>query len=226
MLEKNSQNNILFLISSKWMNGMSMYSTLKPYDRISIKAYSSSEKISKGDVVAFSPPYAAGVIVHRVVSIDAAGRIGTRGDNNATNDPWVLERAHILGKITHVYRGGDVRIVHGGTLGQCRAFFARFLKFIGVRARFLMMFLRNQLVPRWLVGVVSRRFIRVRHFVSNGADFELHILFGNKVIGRYVSRDTKWYVHESYKGWVDIGKYSRLMPSPVFMQDAHCGLEK
>lgn len=40
-----------------------------------------------------------GVVTHRLVSIDAAGTVTTKGDANTTTDPWTLKRSAIIGGV-------------------------------------------------------------------------------------------------------------------------------
>lgn len=40
-----------------------------------------------------------GIVTHRLVSIDAAGTVTTKGDANTTADPWTLKRSAIIGGV-------------------------------------------------------------------------------------------------------------------------------
>jgi len=50
-----------------------------------------------GQVITFR--VADQVITHRLTSIDSAGRIMTKGDGNATEDPWLLTSKDIVGGV-------------------------------------------------------------------------------------------------------------------------------
>ena len=196
--------------------GMSMYYTLRPHDRLLIKPYSAREKACKGDVVAFHSPWGEGVVVHRIVRVDAQERIWTKGDNNYTHDPLAFVRGNIIGRVTHVYRGRSKLCIYGGLRGQGQAFLIRFSKYLWDRGHSFLKFLRCQTAIQWLVRAGFTRLLRVRQFTINAADFELHVLLGKKVIGRYVSRQAKWHIQGPYRAFVDTQRLSAGFPVSSF----------
>jgi signal peptidase I len=82
--------------------------------------------VSRGDVVVFRAPSGGDLVVHRVVETGARG-IATRGDRCATPDPWLLEPACILGRVTAVERLGGRRPILGGGPGRLQASASRIL---------------------------------------------------------------------------------------------------
>lgn len=184
--------------------GESMYGTIKPYDRLLVKPYSSCENVREGDVIAFLPPGETKIMVHRIVRIDIEGRIWARGDNNYTNDPWPLVRDNIIGRITYAYRGKNKLRIYGNLAGRWQGFFTRLLKYIFRYTRSLLILLHCLTAIRRLVSTFISFFIRVRPFTISASDFELHILLGKEVIGRYIARNSKWYIHRQYLTLIDI----------------------
>ena len=52
-----------------------------------------------GDIVSFSPPGSPSTYTHRIAAIAADGTITTKGDANATTDPWQLAPAAIKDRV-------------------------------------------------------------------------------------------------------------------------------
>ena len=102
--------------------GGSMLGTFRPGDRLPVEA-ASLDEVRPGDVVALRvacPSGDAAELVHRVVCLQQGGVV-TRGDNNRSNDLDLVTAETLLGRVTRVERGGRVRPVRGGRLGQARA---------------------------------------------------------------------------------------------------------
>lgn len=54
--------------------------------------------LAPGDVITFRyAPTSSDVVTHRIVSIDQDGTITTKGDGNATVDPWTVQRDQVQG---------------------------------------------------------------------------------------------------------------------------------
>ena len=61
------------------------------------------DEVRIGDIVSFYSPVEPGIVVtHRVVSIDGAGQVTTRGDGNAEEDP-VLDPTLLVGRVEHQF---------------------------------------------------------------------------------------------------------------------------
>ena len=68
------------------------------------------DRLRIGDVISFHPPTAPGqTYTHRITAITADGHLHTRGDLNATTDPWTLSRSNVSGVVAHrTWYGGWV----------------------------------------------------------------------------------------------------------------------
>ncbi|MGT2425616.1 S26 family signal peptidase [Amnibacterium kyonggiense] len=71
--------------------------TAAPVGALVVTAPISAEP-RRGDVIAFIAPGVRRVYTHRVVAVDAAGGIRTKGDVNAVADPWTIQRSAVLGR--------------------------------------------------------------------------------------------------------------------------------
>jgi signal peptidase I len=100
-------------------HGGSMLGTLRPGDQVVIEPVPLTA-IRPGDIVAFRQTIADDgklPIVHRVVAIRPMGLL-TQGDNNAQVDEELVAADRLLGRVTHIERGGRRRLVCGGRAGQ------------------------------------------------------------------------------------------------------------
>jgi SynChlorMet cassette protein ScmC len=104
--------------------GTSMSPTLLEPELLQVEPYG-KRRVLPGDVVCFKSPEEDQTVVHRVVDIErrktADGRpqkdIRTRGDNNTADDPWVLQPADIIGRVTAAQCGTRCRAIPGGWQG-------------------------------------------------------------------------------------------------------------
>ncbi|MBI2127000.1 MAG: signal peptidase I [Thaumarchaeota archaeon] len=81
----------------------SMIPALKVGDVIVIKGGGEVKSLQAGDIIVFKNPLnPERVIVHRVfriVNTDDGGGVITKGDNNPTQDNWLVRPTHFLGKV-------------------------------------------------------------------------------------------------------------------------------
>ena len=81
----------------------SMLPTLKVGDIIVIRGGGKVDNLQVGDVIVFKQPQNGDrVIVHRVFRIDQIGGetgIVTKGDNNPSQDSWIVSQQHFLGRV-------------------------------------------------------------------------------------------------------------------------------
>lgn len=64
-----------------------------------------STSLHAGDVITFRPdPAAATTYTHRITAVTSRG-ITTRGDGNGADDPWVLDRGAVVGRVVAVLPG-------------------------------------------------------------------------------------------------------------------------
>ncbi len=102
--------------------GGSMLGTFRPGDYLTVEPVPLAA-IRLGDVVVCRGREEAGEpdeIVHRVVDVLPDGLV-TRGDNSPYVDSVPVTQDTLLGRVTHVQRGGQVRPVWGGRRGLLRA---------------------------------------------------------------------------------------------------------
>jgi signal peptidase I len=103
-------------------HGSSMLGTFRPGDRLTVAPVSFAD-LRPGDVAVFrgaNPQNDSDTIVHRVMALGPAGLV-TRGDNAPIADRHLLVPANLVGRVTHVERGGGTRPVSGARLGLLRA---------------------------------------------------------------------------------------------------------
>ena len=103
----------------------SMFPVLKPNDLIVVKP-SSIDEIQEGDIIAFDSHLGElGIIAHRAIEVyDDHGTIGidTRGDNEDTEDPWIVHDEDLIGKVVQIIPGmgillgGPIRFVLVGII--------------------------------------------------------------------------------------------------------------
>jgi hypothetical protein len=82
-----------------------------------VQANDQQTTVRAGDVVVFCSAAKHRSVVHRVMSVSAAG-IRTRGDNNNGMDPDLLQPADISGKVTAVRRGRRITPIWNGAAGR------------------------------------------------------------------------------------------------------------
>lgn len=82
----------------------SMFPSIKKGDKIVIKIIKFSE-VRVGDIIALHLADKRNIIVHRVIKIaqNSQGRgkkyIITKGDNNNSEDSWIVEKKNFLGRV-------------------------------------------------------------------------------------------------------------------------------
>jgi hypothetical protein len=113
-----------------------MAGTFRPGDYLTIMP-ASLERVRAGDVIVFEGVDAEGkpnVIVHRVVSVLPEG-LATQGDKYSRADGELVTGANLLGRVTHLERGGRRRRVRGGRWGHLHVRGIRARRWAGWRSR-------------------------------------------------------------------------------------------
>ena len=108
--------------SVRFYRGRSMGGTFRPGDCLIVAPVSLAD-VRPGDVVVYRGPNHQGdaeEFVHRVVAT-APGGLVAHGDNNPCPDIPLVTADNLLGRVTHVTRGGKTQPVHGGRLGLLHA---------------------------------------------------------------------------------------------------------
>lgn len=113
-----------------------MNPTLREHALLEVLPYA-DRPIKVGDVIHFIPPGKDNPVVHRVVQIPLQG-IRTRGDNNAFDDGWFLNRTEVTGQVVTAWYGNYRKNIYGGGLGHL---YSRSLKARRTIKRILIRFL-------------------------------------------------------------------------------------
>ena len=89
-----------------WSQGYRLYaiqtgsmSPAYPVGALVIDAPPSADAPSSGDVITFK--IGPGLVTHRVVE-SAPGGLTTKGDANATDDPWTIPQSSVVGRVVAV----------------------------------------------------------------------------------------------------------------------------
>jgi signal peptidase I len=190
--------------------GASMNPTLYEPDLLEIVHYD-EQAVRTGDVIVFRSPEEDHLIVHRVVSITSEG-VRTRGDNNANNDPWLLQPTNITGRVAAAWRGQKRRRIIEGRTGWLVAHLTRW-SHIPVRYLFLPLLrpiyrflLRLGVVyclwPNWYSP-------RIVLFQKNGHS-HLRLLLGKRVVGWYNVRQCQWHIKHPFRLFVNLKNFENL----------------
>jgi len=191
--------------------GPSMRPTLQEPEFLEVKPYGTA-RVRTGDVVCFKSPDTGKTVVHRVVSVGprspVAGRptggIRTRGDNNAKDDPWVLQPGDIIGRVTAAQYGVPRRSVPGGWRGlvalRCVRLGQAIRGNVGRLSHTLYHFLAglgpfDRLLPRRL----RPRLVRF------GTPYQvfLKLLMGGHTVGQCDRRLENWHIRPPFRLFVD-----------------------
>lgn len=106
---------------TRFYRGRSMSGTFRPGDRLTLEPVNVDD-VRPGDVVVFASGEgeARDDLVHRIVAATPHGLVA-RGDNNPLPDGTLVTAGNLLGRVTHVERGGRTWPVPGGWRGLLRA---------------------------------------------------------------------------------------------------------
>ncbi|MCX6841233.1 MAG: SynChlorMet cassette protein ScmC [candidate division WOR-3 bacterium] len=191
--------------------GPSMNPTLQEPDLLVVRPYGTG-RVRPGDVVCYKSPTTGTTVAHRVVSIGrrspVAGHpidgIRTRGDNNPTDDPWVLQAGDIIGRVVAAQRGTRRRVVPGGRQGffalGCARLGQGIRRYAGLLPRTLYDFVAglgplDHLLPRSLRPQLVRFDARYRVF--------LKLLMGRQMVGQYDARQARWRIRRPFRLFMD-----------------------
>jgi len=191
--------------------GPSMNPTLKAPDLLQVVPYQGKE-IHRGDVIVFRPPGSKGMVVHRVISVDAQG-VRTRGDHNTDLDPWVLSPDRIVGRVVGAQWGNWRRSISGGLRGRSYAFGVRIIRMIDSKISPLLHPIYHRLAQtgilrRWLPFGVDTRILCFNR--STGT--ELQLLLGRRVIGRLLPGRNEWVIRRPFRLLVNEASLPRGEP--------------
>lgn len=179
-------------------HGSSMLGTLRSGDQVVIEPVPLTA-MRPGDVVAFRPTVAddEGIpIVHRVVAIRPAGLL-TQGDNNAQIDVGLVTADRLLGRVTHVERGGRPMLVRGGRAGQLWVVYLRARRRVYNLAARLGRGLYRRLRASGLVRRVWRpRITRLRLVNNHGT--QVKYVCGGRTVARWWPHQNRFECQKPY----------------------------
>lgn len=183
--------------------GHSMEPTLKPGDTLQVVPYK-GRTISPGDVIVFKPAGSTAIVCHRVMSIDSAGYIRTRGDNNEQPDLWALTFEAVLGGVRYAARGKKVRRIFGGVLGRIAGNATRFRRVLRSRVFRLARPCYRSLAESSLFRWIGRRMpTRVVRFSRSDGGQELQLFIGRRMMGRLLAAEARWRIKPPFRLFVD-----------------------
>lgn len=190
--------------------GRSMAPLFQEGDEVLFRPYDDCNRIRRGDVVVFSQPAEAGLIVHRVARADRRG-IRTRGDNNASPDPWLLNPDRILGRVVSIRQGRKRIAVRGGIPAEWSFRIMR-------RCRNLQTGIIRALDPLWdsrffhgfLSGLLPQDH-RPRILVFNRThQKEFVLLVGGRIVGRRFAGNDSWHIRRRARPFIEIEKLKQV----------------
>lgn len=184
-------------------HGPSMNPTLQHPDLLEVVPYG-GKPIRRGDVVYYLPPTGVAKVIHRVVRVTANG-IYTRGDDNCSDDPYLLKPSDVIGQVTAAWRHSRRRKIDGGVIGI----------WSGYRA--LLCVWLNKIFSRMLHGIyhglaasgLLRRILpaslqpRVFEFKQGYQPSILKLMIKGQVIGRYNSWQKIWEIERPWRLIID-----------------------
>lgn len=188
----------------QWMfyAGPSMNPTLRASDILHIVPYK-HRKIRLGDVIVFIPSEGGRPIAHRAVSKDDHGVV-TRGDNNTSVDPCVLEPSRIIGQVLFAQSGDKWRRVYGGTVGRVIGNLMNVRSLIDTRLSAVLSVKahgpsRLKMVGTWIMSRMQTRIVR---FSARGGS-ELQVLLGSHLIARLPAGRDRWVIRRPFRLFID-----------------------
>jgi signal peptidase I len=187
--------------------GSSMNPTLSAEDALEVEPH--SDALREGDVILCRPRDQEDAVVHRVTRITSDG-IRTRGDNSSGDDPWLLRREDVSGRVVAAWRGEKRRSVPGGTRGRLAAGIARGRKALdrGLRPALRPLYLsasRGAPAGRLLPERYRPRVVRF----NAGGESRRRVLIGQRVVGSYSEERREWMIRRPWRLFVDV---TRLPP--------------
>ena len=197
-----------------------MNPTLSDGDLLEVVPYA-ERSIRRGDVIYFQR-HGERAVVHRVCAVTPQG-IKTRGDNNAAEDPYTVQRAEIIGQVVAAQRGPQKRKISGGFFGQFamrtnqvrRALFS-----IGAR---MLSGLYQRLADKGTLRCLppSKLQPRVVAFQTSRYQDLYKLMANGREIGRYDDLNEIWRIQPPFRLFVDEARLPRperrhpLWPPPA-----------
>jgi signal peptidase len=164
--------------------------------------------VRPGDVVYFQPPEEQKKLVHRVVAVTppgaTPGSIRTRGDNNPSADPYLLEPADVIGQVVAAQRGSRQRQIAGGLPGVLVGTPVRLWRTINRGISRLMHGTYRALTRTGLFCSLLPAGLRPRVFVFQSRQrFFLKLMMAGRVVGQYDTRARQWRIRRPCRLFVN-----------------------
>jgi SynChlorMet cassette protein ScmC len=193
--------------------GPSMNPTLREPDLLKVAPYD-GRQVRTGDVIYFEPPEGDREIVHRVVRVTPDG-IHTRGDNNPTDDPYILQATDVIGQVTVAQRGTKQRYITGGWRGTLLGYVARVRRVASRGASRLLHSTYHALARSGLFrGLLPPR-LRPRLLVfESRPDQTFKLVMGQREVGRYDNWRHRWTIRRPFRLFVDDARLPSI-PQPT-----------
>jgi hypothetical protein len=199
-------------MKTMFYKGPSMNPTLQAPDVLHVEPCQDG-RAWPGDVIVFPDPSGGGNTVHRVVSVREDGSMETQGDNNEMIDAHVVLCSDLIGRVTHATRNGIRRVVHGRTCGRIVGRSHRFFRAVRIRLLKRLRPAYAALAGRFAYPWLAKRMrMRVVRYSRPGRISELHLLMGNRCIGRLETGQAAWYIRPPFRLMVDETRLPREVP--------------
>ena len=196
------------IILSVSYSGPSMNPVLRQPDLLEVLPYE-GKRILPGDIVYFQSPEYGYKVIHRVVQVTPDG-IRTQGDNNPSEDPYVLLPNDIIGKVIAAWRNGHRRKIAGGLGGKISGYCSRVRNHLNrILSRALHTIYRELSAKCFLHNLLPLSFRpKVFEFKQQHLPSILKLMVNGHVIGQYDSFKKLWMIDRPWKLVVD----ERMLP--------------
>ena len=178
--------------------GKSMNPTLDQMDLLELVRYDGL-KPRTGDVILFLPPQGDKAVVHRIIQVTNAG-LCTRGDNNPSVDPWLVQPSDVIGWVVAAQRGGKRRLISGGRLGFITTWLVRKWNFLKVLASRILYPFYDSLALSGIIQLLVPVYGKTKIVAFRvGKELQLRLLWRQRIVGSYNQQTSDWYITPPYR---------------------------
>ncbi|HWQ19684.1 MAG TPA: SynChlorMet cassette protein ScmC [Methanotrichaceae archaeon] len=194
------------------LTGSSMSPTLNVPDLMEVVPCNRPPR--RGDVIYFQEPLEQKMVVHRVTAITPEG-ISTHGDNNSSEDPYLVQLKDVVGKVVSAENSTGKRMIPGGMQGLIQMHKVRVRRRISGSFRHALSSSYRGLANAGLIQRVLPSAMRPR-VVSFGTEYKqcLKLMLGKRVIGQYDRRTNAWQIRPPFRLLADEAALPRLSWPP------------
>lgn len=184
-----------------------MSPVLKPGDGVVVEKNSSIDTFKVGDIICFRPKGYPHFIIHRIVKIKSNGII-TRGDNNASNDHYLINEEFEPVLVTGIRRGDKTIKVYGGKLGYLNQ--KKNILFKKLR-RIFKSSLKRILDKIAGTGIfysfnIFKNKIKVLNYKMNKLEYDIMLINKKQIGKRY--KGEKWNIRQPWKLFIKESDYN------------------